>query len=317
MTPAVDMQADLHLGVDLGGTKIEVAALDARGRFVLRERRATPQGDYAGTLRVMAELVALADARLGRTGTDALPVGVAIPGSLSPTSGLIRNANSTALNGRPLLRDLEQALARPVRVRNDANCLAVSEAVDGAGQGARVLFGVILGTGVGAGIAIDGVDWLGANAIGGEWSHNPLPWPHAHTAWGELPGPRCWCGKSGCIETWLSGPGFAADHAAHSGQTLTAPAVIAAMRAGEATARASFIRYCDRLARGLAVIINILDPDAIVLGGGMSNVVELYTEVPLRWGAWVFSDRARTRLLPALHGDSSGVRGAAWLWSQR
>ncbi len=311
------MQADLHLGVDLGGTKIEVAALDARGRFVLRERRATPQGDYAGTLRVMAELVALADARLGRTGTDALPVGVAIPGSLSPTSGLIRNANSTALNGRPLLRDLEQALARPVRVRNDANCLAVSEAVDGAGQGARVLFGVILGTGVGAGIAIDGVDWLGANAIGGEWSHNPLPWPHAHTAWGELPGPRCWCGKSGCIETWLSGPGFAADHAAHSGQTLTAPAVIAAMRAGEATARASFIRYCDRLARGLAVIINILDPDAIVLGGGMSNVVELYTEVPLRWGAWVFSDRARTRLLPALHGDSSGVRGAAWLWSQR
>ncbi len=317
MTPNNGMQADLHLGVDLGGTKIEVAALDAQGRFLLRERRSTPQGDYAGTLRVMAELVAMADARLGRTGTDALPVGVAIPGSLSPTSGLIRNANSTALNGRPLLHDLEQALARPVRVRNDANCLAVSEAVDGAGQGARVVFGVILGTGVGAGIAIDGVDWLGANAIGGEWSHNALPWPRPHTAWREWPGPPCWCGKSGCIETWLCGPGFAADHAAHSGQILTAPAIIAAMRAGDAAARASFIRYCDRLARGLAVIINILDPDVIVLGGGMSNVAELYAEVPLRWRAWVFSDAVRTQLRPALHGDSSGVRGAAWLWSQR
>ncbi|MHB1667562.1 MAG: ROK family protein [Thiomonas sp.] len=308
---------DVFLGIDLGGTKIEVAALDAQGRFLLRERQATPQGDYAGTLRVMTELVALADARLGRIGASALPVGVAIPGSLSPTSGLIRNANSTALNGQPLLRDLEQALARPVRVRNDANCLAVSEAVDGAGQGARMVFGVILGTGVGAGIAIDGADWLGANAIGGEWSHNPLPWPRPHTAWRELPGPHCWCGQLGCIETWLSGPGFAADHAAHTGQALTAPDIIAAMRAGDAAARASFTRYCDRLARGLGVVINLLDPDVIVLGGGMSNVAELYAEVPLRWGAWAFSDAVRSRLLPAQHGDSSGVRGAAWLWSQR
>jgi len=300
----------LLLGVDLGGTKIEVAVLDARGGFVLRERCATPQGDYAGTVDVIAALVVQADAATAQR----LPLGVAIPGSVSPVSGLIRNANSTALNGRALLHDLEQRLNRPVRLHNDANCLAISEAVDGAGQGARMVFGVILGTGVGAGIAIDRADWLGCNAVAGEWGHNPLPWPRLETAWGEAPGPRCWCGLHGCIETWLSGPGFAADHAAHTGQTRAPQDIIAAMRAGDAAARASFIRYADRLARSLAHVINLLDPQVIVLGGGMSNVAELYAEVPQRWGAWVFSDTISTHLVRAQHGDSSGVRGAAWLW---
>jgi fructokinase len=306
----------VYLGLDLGGTKIEVAVLDAQGNFLQRERCATPQGDYAATLHAMVDLLARTEDRLGLTRLAALPVGVAIPGSMSPTTGLIRNANSTVLNGKPLQRDLEQLLARPVRLHNDANCLAISEAVDGAGRGARMVFGVILGTGVGAGIAIDDMDWMGANAIGGEWGHNPLPWARLPTAWRELPGLRCWCGLQGCIETWLSGPGFAADHAAHTGGggVMAAPDIIAAMRAGDAAARASFTRYADRLARALAAVINLLDPDVIVLGGGMSNVAELYAEVPLRWGAWVFSDVVRTQLLPAQHGDSSGVRGAAWLW---
>jgi len=297
------------LGIDLGGTKIEVAVLDASGGFVLRARCATPQGDYPGTIEAIAALVAQADAVVG----ERLPLGVAIPGSVSPRTGLIRNANSTVLNGRALLQDLQQRLDRPVRLHNDANCLAISEAVDGAGQGARVVFGVILGTGVGAGIAIDRTDWLGCNAVAGEWGHNPLPWPRA-AAWGEALGPRCWCGQHGCIETWLSGPGFAADHAAHTGRKCIPQDIIASMRAGDAAARASFIRYSDRLARALAHVINLLDPEVIVLGGGMSNVAELYTEVPLRWGAWVFSDTVSTRLLPSRHGDSSGVRGAAWLW---
>ena len=307
----------MMLGLDLGGTKIEVAVLDAHGRFVLRERRDTPQGDYDATLQVMADLVRHADAKLGRAGAAALPVGVAIPGSLSPLTGLIRNANSTVLNGRPLQRDLEARLGRPVRLHNDANCLAVSEAIDGAGQGARLVFAVILGTGCGAGLSIDGADWLGRNAVAGEWGHNPLPWPRLGSAWRELPGPACWCGLQGCLETWLSGPGFAADHAAHTGEQRTAKTIVAAMRAGDPAARASFIRYADRLARALAQVINLLDPDVIVLGGGMSNVAELYDEVPQRWGAWVFSDTVRTRLLPAQHGDSSGVRGAAWLWRRQ
>jgi fructokinase len=297
-----------YLGVDLGGTKIEVAVLAEDGSFLLRERRPTPQGDYAATVETVAGLVELADGIAG----SRLPLGVAIPGSISPVNGLVRNANSTVLNGRALLADLEQRLARPVRLHNDANCLAVSEAHDGAGQGARVVFAVILGTGVGAGIAIDGIDWLGHNVIAGEWGHNPLPWPRAD--WGENAAPRCWCGKHGCIETWLSGPGFAHDHFQQSGQHLAPAEIIAAMRQGDAAAGASFLRYCDRLARALAEIINILDPEVIVLGGGMSNVKELYTELPQRWGDWVFSDTVGTCLAPAQHGDSSGVRGAAWLW---
>ena len=297
-----------YLGVDLGGTKIEVAVLAADGSFLLRQRCPTPQGDYAATVEAIAGLVAAADAMTG----ERLPLGMAIPGSVSPATGLIRNANSTALNGRTLLADLERRLLRPVRLHNDANCLAVSEAHDGAGQGAPVVFAVILGTGVGAGIAIDGVDWLGQNAVAGEWGHNPLPWQRDE--WGEIPGSRCWCGKLGCIETWLSGPGFAQDHFQHSAERLTPAEIIAAMRRGDGHARESFSRYCDRLARSLAQIINILDPSVIVLGGGMSNVAELYSEVPQRWGEWVFSDFVHTPLKSARHGDSSGVRGAAWLW---
>ena len=309
------MTGDILLGIDLGGTKIEIAALDAQGQFLLRERAPTPQSDYAGTLEAIATLVARTEAGLPASfASGTLPLGVGIPGSTSPATGLIRNANSTVLNDKPLQMDLEQRLGRPVRVHNDANCLAVSEAVDGAGAGVRMVFGVILGTGVGAGIAIDGADWLGRNAVAGEWGHNPLPWLRDASAWREWPGPTCWCGQRGCLETWLSGPGFAADHATHSGLNIGAPDIVAAMRAGDAQARASFIRYCDRLARGLAHVINLLDPDVIVLGGGMSNVREVYDEVPKRWGAWVFSDAVRTLLRPSMHGDSSGVRGAAWLW---
>ena len=309
------MKDDVLLGIDLGGTKIECAVLDADGSVFWRRRLLTPQGDYPKTLAAIAELVRQAELALGLSGrANNLPVGIGIPGSVSPVSGLIRNANSTVLNGKPLVRDLEQLLHCRVRVRNDANCLAVSETVDGAAQGARVVVGMILGTGVGAGIAIDGREWLGANGIAGEWGHNPLPWPRAAAAWREFPGPPCWCGHEGCIETWLSGNGLANDYAAHSGEQLAAPSIVGAMRGGNSAARASVVRYCDRLARALAHVINLLDPEIIVLGGGMSNVAEIYEEVPQRWGRWVFSDVVRTRLVPALHGDSSGVRGAAWLW---
>ncbi|OYV36807.1 MAG: fructokinase [Thiomonas sp. 20-64-5] len=300
------MAERLLLGVDLGGTKIEVAVLDARGAFLLRERRATPQGDYSATVEAIATLVEKADAAMGQR----LPLGVAIPGSVSPVSGLIRNANSTALNGRPLQRDLEQRLNRPVRLHNDANCLAISEAVDGAGQGARMVFGVILGTGVGAGIAIHGTDWLGCNAVAGEWGHNPLPWPQAD----ELPGPACYCGKHGCIETFVSGPGLALDFQQATGRQLSAADIAARAAQGETTAQAALHRYADRLARSLASVINLLDPGVIVLGGGMSNIAALYESVPALWGRYVFSDRVDTRLVPAQYGDASGVRGAAWLW---
>lgn len=300
------------LGVDLGGTKIECAALDPRSGFLARRRVATPQGDYAGTVAAIAALVASVEQELGLV--PGRPLGVAIPGSVSPASGLLRNANSTVLNGRRFGADLEAALARPVRLSNDANCLAVSEAADGAAAGAAVAFAVILGTGVGAGIAIGAREWAGRNGVAGEWGHNPLPWPREAPAWGEVPGPACWCGKHGCIETWLSGPGLLADHRRAGGAAASAEAVIAAMRAGDPGARRAVVRYCDRLARGLAHVIDILDPDVIVLGGGMSNVDELYLEVSARLGEWVFADTVDTPLRRALHGDSSGVRGAAWLW---
>jgi len=297
------------VGVDLGGTKIEVAAL-ARddGRVLLRERVATPQGDYAATLDAVAGLVARIDAALGLAG---VPVGVGIPGCISPATGLVKGANSTVLNGRALDRDLERVLARPVRVDNDANCLSVSEAVDGAAAGARVVFAAVLGTGVGAGIAIDGRAWAGANRIAGEWGHNPAP---VLTDDARVAAPRCWCGRGACVETLLSGPGFAAEHARHAGGALDPRAIVAAAASGDAAARASVARYTERLARALAQIVNILDPDAIVLGGGISNVDALYDDVPRRWGAFVFSDRVTTPLKRAKHGDSSGVRGAAWLW---
>jgi fructokinase len=294
------------LGVDLGGTKIEVAAL-ARddGRFLLRERIATPHEGYEGTLRAIAALVARAEAQLGVQG---LPVGVGIPGCLSPATGLIKGANSVALNGRALDRDLQALLQRPVRLANDANCLAVSEAADGAGAGARVVFAAILGTGVGAGIAIDGAAWSGHQGIAGEWGHNPAP---------RVPGdervPRlaCWCGRGECNETLLSGPGLAADHARHSGAPLDAAAIAAS---ADPAARAALERWLDRLARALAQVINLLDPSVIVLGGGLSNIEALYDELPRRWAPQVFSDSVATPLRRAHHGDSSGVRGAAWLW---
>lgn len=294
------------LGIDLGGSKIEISALGADGAFLLRERVATPRGDYAAILRAIAALVAMAEQRLGAQG---LPLGMGIPGSLSPIEGRVRNANSVVLNGQPLREDLQALLGRPVWLENDANCLALSEATDGAGAGAAVVLAVILGTGVGAGIAVQGQVLQGCNGIAGEWGHNPLaPEPGEPRA-----RRRCWCGRLDCVETWLSGPAFAATHAEMVGGMLDAGQIVAAMRNGDAHAQASFGHYAAQLARALASVINILDPDVIVLGGGMSQVGELYEAVPRRWGAHIFSDSVRTALRPARHGDSSGVRGAAWL----
>jgi fructokinase len=298
------------IGVDLGGTKIEIAALDRDdGRFLLRERIDTPRGGYAAVLQAIGALVAAAQARLGLAG--GVPVGVGIPGCISPATGVVQGANSTSLNGRPLDRDLQQVLQRPVRVQNDANCLAVSEAVDGAAARARVVFAVILGTGVGAGIAIDGQAWSGLQGIAGEWGHNPAP---------RLDGdegavmPVCWCGRGTCNETLLSGPGFAVEHARRNGGTADAASIAAAARSGDTQAQASLDCYAERLARALAQVINVLDPSAIVLGGGISNIDALYDEVPRRWAPHVFSPTVATPLRRAAHGDSSGVRGAAWLW---
>ena len=310
-TRAPDVHADAHyrLGVDLGGTKIEIVALDAAGREQLRLRVPSPRGDYGETLAAIAALVADAELRLG-VAPGASSVGIGTPGSLSRATGLLRGSNSVWLNGHPLARDLEVALARAVRVGNDANCFALSEATDGAGAGAAVVFGVILGTGVGGGIVVDGRVLDGANAIAGEWGHNPLPWPCDE----ERPGPACFCGRSSCIETWLSGPGFARDHAQATGSALDAAQIVAAAARGDAACAASLVRYEARLARALAHVINLLDPDVIVLGGGMSNAEQLYARVPALWGPYVFSDRVDTRLVRHVHGDSSGVRGAAWLW---
>jgi len=292
-----------RIGIDLGGTKIEIAAFDECGRQRLRRRAATPASDYRATLDAVAALVAEAESELGAQGT----VGIGIPGAESRATGLIKNANSTCLIGQPLRHDLETRLHREIRLANDANCFALSEAVDGAAAGAEVVFGVILSTGCGGGLVVRGQVLVGANAIAGEWGHNPLPWPHDD----ERPGPACYCGKHGCLETWLSGPGLARDLFTHSGRHLPA-AEIATLH--DADALAALQRYEDRLARGLAQVINVLDPDAIVLGGGLSNLARLYENVPRRWGSYVFSDQVATRLVPPLHGDSSGVRGAAWLW---
>jgi fructokinase len=274
----------MRIGVDLGGTKTEAAALDEGGSILARRRIPTPRGDYRATLLAIRDLVAAVEAEAGGSGS----VGVGIPGTISPATGLVKNANSTWLIGKPLQADLEEALGRPVRLANDANCFALSEAVDGAAAGLSVVFGVILGTGVGGGIAVEGRVLTGPNAIAGEWGHNPMPWPEAD----EWPGPACWCGRTGCIETLLSGPAFERD-----GRDPD--------------------RHADRLARALAMVLNLLDPDAIVLGGGLSNLESLYREVPARWERWAFSDRITTPLLPPRWGDSSGVRGAAWLWEGR
>ncbi len=296
----------MYLGVDLGGTKIEIIALDENGACLKRRRVASPRHDYEATLAAVCALVTETEAELGRHGS----LGFGTPGAISRLTGRMKNSNSTWLNDRPLQQDLEARLGRRVRLANDANCFALSEAVDGAAAGAGSVFGVILGTGAGGGIVIDGKVLGGANDIAGEWGHNPLPWPHAD----ELPGPACYCGRQGCLETYLSGPGLSARHGEHSGQKLRAEEIVAAAARGDAACRRSLDEYLDRLARGLAHVINILDPEVIVLGGGLSNVGEIYTEVPQRWQAYVFSDEVRTRLLPPRHGDSSGVRGAAWLW---
>jgi len=298
----------LRLGIDLGGSKIEIIALDRDGREILRRRVATPQGDYRATVGTVAGLVEAVEGELHERGS----VGVGMPGAESRVTGLIKNANSTCLIGQPLKRDLQTLLQREVRLANDANCFALSEAVDGAAAGADVVFGVILGTGCGAGVVVRGQVLTGANAIAGEWGHNPLPWPGDH----ERPGPPCYCGKRGCLETWLSGPGLAGDFLAATGKGLTAAAIAAGAQAGDSTCLATLERYEDRLARGLAQVINVLDPDVIVLGGGLSNISRLYENVPRLWGGHVFSDHVATRLLPPVHGDSGGVRGAAWLWKE-
>jgi fructokinase len=294
----------MRIGIDLGGTKIEAAALDAAGAILLRHRAPTPSGDYAGTLGVIAALVAWVEAQTGRRGS----VGVATPGALSLNTGLIKNANSTVLNGKPLDRDLGELLGRPVRLENDANCFALSEATDGAGAGARVVFGVILGTGVGGGLVIDGKLVSGRNRIAGEWGHNPLPWPRG----AERPGPACYCGKTGCIETFLSGPSLVRDYIARTGADAVDAHAVAA--AGDAHADACLDLYRDRLARGLASVINVVDPDVVVLGGGLSNIASLYDGLPALIARYAFSDGVETPVLRATHGDSSGVRGAAWLW---
>lgn len=295
----------MRIGIDLGGTKIEAVALDDDGVERFRRRVPSPRGDYPGTIEAVAGLVAAAEAAAGPA-----TVGIGMPGAISPATGLVKNANSTWLNGRALAEDLTARLARPVRLANDANCLALSEAADGAAAGAAVVFGVIVGTGTGGGVVVHGRAVVGANAIAGEWGHNPLPWP----AEGEWPGPPCYCGRTGCIETFLSGPGLARDHQRSTGVQLEAPAIVARAADGDKDARATLGRYEHRLARGLASIINVLDPDVIVLGGGLSNVAELYTRVPELWSGYVFSDHVATRLVKAMYGDSSGVRGAAWLW---
>jgi fructokinase len=299
----------LRIGVDLGGTKTEILAIDERGRELLRLRRDTPQGDYGATLELVAGMVRDAERELGASAQ----VGLGMPGTISAATGLVKNANSTCLIGRPLQQDLAARLGREVRVANDANCFALSEARDGAGAGAAVVFGVILGTGVGGGIVVDGHVLSGANGIAGEWGHNPLPAPGAQ----DLPPPPCYCGRAGCVETWLSGPGMARDHAAAGGEGLAPAQIAARAAAGDAACEATLCRYEARLARALAQVINILDPDIIVLGGGLSNLDRLVRNVPLRWAPHVFSDRIATRLARNRHGDSSGVRGAAWLWDAR
>lgn len=339
----------MRIGIDLGGSKIEGIIMGADSAILQRERVTTPQGDYTATLTAIVELVRKLERSAGQ---DGLSVGLGHPGSVSPTSGLMRNSNSVCLNGKPFQRDLEAQLGREIRMANDANCLALSEASDGAAAGAKNVFAVILGTGVGGGIVINGESVVGVNGIGGEWGHNPLPWPRPE--WGEVPGlasaargaphrpatdgraggseddeglamdgsdtvstgTTCWCGQQSCIETWLSGPGMVADHLRVTQEKISSEEIVARADAGDEKCGATLARYEDRLARALAQMINLLDPEVIVLGGGLSRVQRLYRYVPALWDQWIFSDSIATRLLPALHGDSSGVRGAAWLWPE-
>ena len=295
----------IRIGIDLGGTKIEGIALDESGKELVRHRIATPAGDYAGTIQAITELVLYIENVIQCIG----PVGIGTPGSLSPATGLLQNSNSVCMNGKPVKADIEKLLKREVRMSNDANCFALSEATDGAAKGVAVVFGVIIGTGTGGGIVVNGKVLTGANSVAGEWGHNPLPWPKEN----ELPGPNCYCGKQGCIETFLSGPGLSHDFYSVTSETKTAVEIVGLAASGSSLAEDCLQRYEHRLARGLSNVINLLDPDVIVLGGGMSNVQRLYKNVPEIWREFVFSDVVNTKLVPPMYGDSSGVRGAAWL----
>lgn len=296
----------LRIGIDLGGSKIEAIALDVDGKILYQQRTATPAGDYEATLTSITALVTEAEKQIGGQAS----LGIGTPGSISTAHGVMRNANSTCLNGMPLKQDLEQRMNRPIHFANDADCFALSEAIDGAGQGAKTVFGAILGTGVGGGIVINKQLLSGINSIAGEWGHNPLPWIQSN----ELPGPICYCGKQGCIETFLSGPGLSLDYQKSSGETLNAEEIAIKAESGDALAECCLSRYEDRLCRALSGVINLLDPDIIVLGGGLSNLSRLYENIPRKWQEYIFSDQVSTRLVPPIHGDSSGVRGAAWLW---
>ena len=296
----------MRVGIDLGGTKIEIIVLSEQGEELYRQRVATPQGDYHGTLQTIVDLLRAAENSLS---FEAQHIGIGTPGTISTLTGYIKNSNSVCLNGQALDKDLQQALGCSVRIANDANCFALSEAVDGAGQDAEVVLGVIIGTGTGGGVVVNGHVLSGVNGISGEWGHNPLPWPKAN----ELPGLACYCGLNGCIETWLSGPGLQADYFHRSGVQLIAREIVQQASEGCSVAQACLNEYEDRLARSLASVINVLDPDVIILGGGLSNIKRLYKNVPKQWLQYVFSDEVRTKLLPAKYGDSSGVRGAAWL----
>jgi fructokinase len=302
------MTARMRIGIDLGGTKIEAIAITGGGVERARRRMASPRGSYERTLDALAGIVHDVERDCGARGT----IGVGIPGTVSPATGLIKNSNSTWLNGRELAGDLARLLDRPVRFANDANCFALSEASDGAAAGAEVVFGVIVGTGTGGGVVVRGQLLVGANAIGGEWGHNPLPAARGV----ESPGPPCYCGRSGCIETFLCGPALERDYAASAGECVPAQEIAARAQSGDAVANAVLGRYEDRMARALASVINVLDPDVIVLGGGLSNIDRLYERVPRLWSPHIFSDAVSTRLVRATHGDSSGVRGAAWLWEE-
>ncbi|MEM7427541.1 MAG: ROK family protein [Pseudomonadota bacterium] len=300
------MNASPRIGIDLGGTKIEIAALGVGGEIIYTRRVPTPAPDYGATLSLIAEIIEDAEAELGGSAT----VGIGTPGSLSPKTGLLRNSNSVWMNGKPLASDLIAKAGRDLRFANDANCFALSEAVDGAGAGAHSVFGVIIGTGCGGGLVLDGKIIHGANGIGGEWGHNPLPWPNDS----EHPPPPCWCGRAGCQEVWLSGSGLARDHQAVTGRALSGEEIVRQADEGDADCARTLDRHAERLARGLASICNVFDPEVIVLGGGLSRLPHLYEQVPAFMEPFMFSDHVTTRILPPKHGDASGVRGAAWLW---
>lgn len=302
----LDLTGDLRIGIDLGGTKIAAAALARDSGMMASAVCPTPKQDYDATIRAIASLVADMEGRTGLQGS----VGIGIPGSISPSSGLVQNANSTWLNGRPFDRDLEAALGRPVRMANDANCFALSEAVDGAGAKAAVVFGVILGTGCGGGIVVNGRLLEGPHRISGEWGHTPLPWPAAD----ETPGPVCWCGRSGCLETWVSGPALAKDYFSQTGAERSSEQILDSALAGEPAAKDALARHASRLARGLAAVVNIVDPEVIVLGGGLSDMAHLYEQLPPLMAPYIFADNREVRVEPPAHGSTSGVRGAAWLW---